>query len=880
MAQRRPTTKNRNSSSPELSLPKLLTEHTGTVLRRLSGRTESTAPVLSLVTQFGGGKTHTLTALYHLAKSGRNAESLTGVQDLLKSSDVTIPDRVTVATFVGSAWDPRDGNETPWIDLTRQIAGDRGIDILGTNASMSPPGTRALGEVFTAADRPVLILFDEVLNFINRHGNMADHFYAFLQNLTVSVAGTTQVSAVVSLPRSQIEMTESDREWQERITKVVNRVAQDLIANDESEISEVVRRRLFEDLGSPRVRQRVARSYADWCFERSNRLPSEWTAVDAAATDAGAREFLRKRFEACYPFHPSTLSVFQRKWSALPQFQKTRGALAMLAQWVSSASAEQFRQARNEPLITLGSAPLHVRSFRETVLSQLGEQRLQVAIDTDLAGETARAKPLDADAKGALRNIHRRVGTAMLFESSGGQVNRVAHLPELRFALGEPEVETTTVDNAAAALEQAGFFIRKVGADGYRIHHQATLRKAVADLRASLNQETEVKPAIRTLVQREFAKGTDIPKVYFPEDSNAVPDDPRMTLVVISPDDEWRDDSHIAQRIAQWTKERGRSSRLYPAALVWCCRKPGRDLQDRVELWLAWQKIKGEIDAGNMGPEFERSELNTVAQQIRNAEQEAVEEAHASYRFISLGDFQTESGIKTIDLGAGHSGSTETLTGRVVNALRNGALLNESVGASYIDRNWPPALEESGAWPLSSLRQSFLNGALTRLLDPDRVLRKKIMEFVRNGDFGLASGQVGPDDFNRIWYRETPPADDVTFDSSTFLLTKARTEQTKAGPEEPQPEPPQDPPSPPRVRDEQGKYQVPQKAFLRLRGTIPLESWNMVGRRIVTRLQQGNQLRIQVEITSEVEPALLPSLKADIQQALEDLKLNEQVSME
>ena len=535
-------------------LTQALTEHTGTVLRRLSGRTESAAPVLSLVTQFGGGKTHTLTALYHLARSGRGADNLTGVQDLLTSADVSVPDRVKVATFVGSAWDPRDGNETPWIDLARQVAGERGVDLLGTEARRSPPGTRALGDVFTAADAPVLVLFDEVLNFINRHGDMADRFYAFIQNLTIAVAGTTQVSAVVSLPRSQIEMTDSDREWQERITKVVNRVAQDLIANDESEISEVVRRRLFEDLGSPRVRQRVARTYADWCFERSNRLPSEWTAVDTTATDAGARDFLRRRFEACYPFHPATLSVFQRKWSALPQFQKTRGALAMLAQWISSASAEQFRQARNEPLITLGSAPLHVRGFRETVLSQLGEQLLNVAIDTDLAGDTARARPLDADARGALRDIHRRVGTAMLFESSGGQLDRVAHLPELRFALGEPEVETTTVDNAAAALEQVGFFIRRAGADGYRIHHQATLRKAVADLRASLDEETEVKPAIRALVQREFAKGTEIPKVYFPEDSSAVNDDPRMTLVVMNPDEEWREDNHVAQRIIQWTR--------------------------------------------------------------------------------------------------------------------------------------------------------------------------------------------------------------------------------------------------------------------------------------------------------------------------------------
>ena len=492
--------------------------------------------MLSLVTQFGGGKTHTLTALYHLAKSGREAGNLNGVQDVLKAAGVTVPDQVRVATFVGSAWDPSDGKETPWMDLARQISPDRGVDILGANARTAPPGTRALGEVFAAADAPVLVLFDEVLNFINRNPGMADQFYAFLQNMTVAVSGATHVAAVVSLPRSQVEMTDTDREWQDRITKVVNRVAQDLIANDESEISEVVRRRLFEDLGTPRVHQRVARAYADWCFERSARLPSEWTAVDTATNDTRAREFLRRRFEACYPFHPATLSVFQRKWSALPQFQKTRGALAMLAQWISSASAEQFRQARNEPLITLGSAPLDIPSFRETVLSQLGERRLRTAIDTDLAGETARAKPLDADAKGALRDIHKRVGTAMLFESSGGMIDRVAHLPELRFALGEPEVETTTIDNAAAALAETGFFIRRAGTDGYRIHHQATLRKAVADLRASLDEETEVKPAIRRLVEREFNRGAGIQKVYFPEDSNAVTDDPRMTLVVMGPD--------------------------------------------------------------------------------------------------------------------------------------------------------------------------------------------------------------------------------------------------------------------------------------------------------------------------------------------------------
>ena len=250
-----------------------LTDHTGTVLRRLDGRTQSTPAVLSLVTQFGGGKTHTLTALYHMARSGREAESLTGVQDVLKGAEATVPERVRVATFVGSAWDPSEGKETPWTDVLRQVAGERWSGAMGTNFREAAPGTETLGNAFREADAPVLVLFDEVLNFINRYPGMADQFYAFLQNLTVAVSGTTHVAAVVSLPRSQVEMTDTDRDWQDRITKVVNRVAQDLIANDESEISEVVRRRLFEDLGSPRTHQRVAKAYSDWCCRAVGQAP-------------------------------------------------------------------------------------------------------------------------------------------------------------------------------------------------------------------------------------------------------------------------------------------------------------------------------------------------------------------------------------------------------------------------------------------------------------------------------------------------------------------------------------------------------------------------------------------------------------------------------
>ena len=270
-----------------------LKEHAGMVLRRLSGRTENTAPVLTLITQFGGGKTHTLASLYHIANAGADAAKFPGVADLLDEAGIAEAPPARVGVFVGNAWDPVEGKETPWIDLARQLAGDKGVAALGAAAQNTPPGTEALANVFAAADAPVLLLFDEVLNFVNRHRPMAEPFHAFLQNLTVAVTGTTQAAAVISLPRSQVEMTDWDQQWQDRITKVVRRVARDLIANDESEISEVVRRRLFEDLGNERIRKRVAKTYADWCFERTARLPTEWLAVDTTTTEAKAKEFLR-----------------------------------------------------------------------------------------------------------------------------------------------------------------------------------------------------------------------------------------------------------------------------------------------------------------------------------------------------------------------------------------------------------------------------------------------------------------------------------------------------------------------------------------------------------------------------------------------------------
>ncbi len=271
------------------------------VLRRLAGETDNTAPVLTLITQFGGGKTHTLTTLYHLAKNGESAAGYTGVADLVREAGIPSVPEAKVAVFVGNAWDPQAGRETPWIDVARQLAGDKGVEALGPrqddaarhriDRSRVPGRWRAgAAALRRGAELP------------QSAPGSADSFHAFIQNLTVATTGTTHGACVISLPRSQVEMTEWDQEWQDRIAKVVRRVAKDLIANDETEISEVVRRRLFQDLGSEQIRRNVAKAFGDWCFERRAQLPPEWTAVDSAARRPRRANFSSAASRPATPF--------------------------------------------------------------------------------------------------------------------------------------------------------------------------------------------------------------------------------------------------------------------------------------------------------------------------------------------------------------------------------------------------------------------------------------------------------------------------------------------------------------------------------------------------------------------------------------------------
>lgn len=163
---------------------------------------------------------------------------------------------------------------------------------------------------------------------------------------------------------------------------------------------------------------------------------------------------------------------------------------------------------------------------------------------------------------------------------------------------------------------------------GFRVHHQPTIRKVVSDRRAALDEQNEIRPAVRNLVKEEFDRRAAIPRVFFPEDGAAVPDSQKLTLVVIDPEAAWtgEDTSDLRERIVRWTRERGSAPRLYPGALIWAVKKPGRELRDRVEQWLAWKRVDEEVRGGTLGAEIEGSERSALARNLRDAEHAAKEE--------------------------------------------------------------------------------------------------------------------------------------------------------------------------------------------------------------------------------------------------------------
>lgn len=710
---------------------------TAEVVRRLAGVKTETSSVFNLNTQFGGGKTHFLTLLFHLATHGPEAERWNGVPLILKRASVGQVVRAATAVFVGQKFDVltgRGGDDgtprriTPWGEIAFQLGGKEAFALVAQHDEQRiAPGGDVIDK-FLPRNKPCLILIDELMNFVStgRKLGMAAQTYNFLQNLSEEVRGRDNVVLAVSIPASELEMNADDVADFQRLDKLLDRLGKAVLMSAEAEASEIIRRRLFDwDGVLDNDAKKTVAAYAEWVVDHRQQVPS-WFPVDHA----------RETFEAAYPFHPLTLSVFERKWQALPRFQQTRGILRLLALWVSRAYVEGFKGAHRDPLIGLGTAPLDDSVFRSAAFEQLGENKLEAAVTTDICGKKdAWAVRLDKEAEDAVKKarLHRKVATVIFFESNGGQAKAEATGPEIRLSVAEPELDVGHVDTVIEALSSSCYYLTSER-NRFRFSLSPNLNKLLADRRASIKPE-RIEERVRAEVQKVFGEGPkvergtredQVPKlerVYFPEKSNQVPDRPVLTFVVLALERSMEDERKTLQLVEAMTREYGASNRTFKSALVWCVPDKAAALHDEARKLLAWEDIRDEEDHLRL----DESQQRQLAENVKKAQRDLREAVWRTYKHLVL--LGKDNTLQNKDLGLVHSSAAADLVNFLLNRLRGDGEVEPAVSPTFLARHWP-AMKE---WSTKAVRDAFFASPMfPRLLNGDSV-KETIARGAENG---------------------------------------------------------------------------------------------------------------------------------------------------
>ncbi|MBN1136865.1 MAG: DUF499 domain-containing protein, partial [Anaerolineae bacterium] len=445
-----------------------LTELLVDLMRRLAGEAAGEA-VIQLQTPFGGGKTHTLLALYHLFRHTDQIEHLDAVRTLLLAAGLSRVPGASVAALVGTALDADKGRRTPeglhirtlWGEIAYQLGNTKGAKeggpdlyrLLESNdRNRIAPGTDLLGELLERA-APALILVDEALEYqakaagvVVGEGTLAGQTLSFLQELTIAVANHPQTALVVTLPASRLELfDEAAIAAHERLERVMGRIETVRAPVEGVEVYEILRRRLFERVGSPAEHRRVAEAYWDYYQRHDDDLPR-------AVREPRYRELMVR----AYPFHPELIAILYERWGSIPGFQRTRGVLRLLALVVG----DLYRQRHSVPLIQPAHLDLGVQETRRELVKYVGEA-YETVLGSDVANHGAKAMQIDQalGSEYARERVAQGLATGIFLYSHSGSRERGGTEPQLRLSLLHPGMPPAIVADALDRLAKQLWYL-------------------------------------------------------------------------------------------------------------------------------------------------------------------------------------------------------------------------------------------------------------------------------------------------------------------------------------------------------------------------------------------------------------------------------------
>ena len=577
------------------------------------------APVVELQTNFGGGKTHSLLALYHLF-SGVPPADLPGVDAVLKEAGATALPKTQRVVLVGQDLSPGqpytkpDGTvvRTLWGELAWQLDGKESHDLVreadetGTN-----PGEalRELLELYA----PCLILIDEWVAYARQlygkrdlPGGTFDAHFTFAQALTEAARAVPGVLLVATIPASDIEIGgEGGKAALERLKNVFGRIESPWRPASAEESFEIVRRRLFQPITDFPARDLAVTAFAELYRSQRQEFPAE------------CRErAYQRRLEAAYPIHPELFDRLYSDWSSLDKFQRTRGVLRLMAAVIQTL----WERNDSSPLILPASVPIDEPAVQFELTHYLEDQWVPV-IETDVDGPNSLPLQIDGGNPNLGRySACRRVARTIYLGSAPTLNNPNRGIEDRRIKLGcaQPGESVATFGDALRRLSGQTTYLY---ADGQRYWYSPvpTVTRLARD-RATQQDPEQVLEEIRRRVRRQQKPRGEFARVHgCPPSAADIPDDPEARLVILDPKyphSAKAQDSPARQEAQVILGQRSGGTRNWRNALVFLAADRTRleEMEQAAREYLAWTSIEGEREALNLDA-FQANQAKTQREQ-------------------------------------------------------------------------------------------------------------------------------------------------------------------------------------------------------------------------------------------------------------------------
>jgi uncharacterized protein len=574
------------------------------LLKRLSGRGGD--PVVQLKTSFGGGKTHTMNAAYHVAMAEVPARDLPGVPPLLDAAGVAELPRARVVVLDGNELSPsqprrHDGIEarTLWGELACQLGGEEAYALVAeSDRDGTSPGKAVLKTLFERYS-PCLILMDEMVAYVRQFepgrsyaGGSFDAVLSFIQALTESVSASPRTVLLASLPESKLEVG-GDRGARalEALEKYFGRIEAIWKPVATEEAFEIVRRRLFSQQMDTAARDAVCRAFAELYRQHPDQFPS-------AASEAG---YLR-RLQDAYPIHPEVFERLYEDWASLERFQRTRGVLRLMAQVIHRLWQDDSRDL----LILPGALPLYDPTIRNELIRYL-PQGWEPVLERDVDGPRAEPSQLDTSTPvlGAIQAARRTARTVFLGSapSVAAQTVRGINAERVRLGAVQPDQSIGHYDDALRKLSDRLHHLYS-GNDRYWFDLRPNLRREMEERMGRFTDKEHLLPALSQRLRRMLTNGP-FKGIHVFAPHGDISDDYELRLVVLPPDAGYkRKDgrSPALAAAAELLGKRGEQPRVHQNRLLFLAAELDlvSNLKQQCRRYLAWASIVEDIARLNL----------------------------------------------------------------------------------------------------------------------------------------------------------------------------------------------------------------------------------------------------------------------------------------